>query len=103
MKQVLVFATLLILSWPAPAAEQTRSSFTGIVSAVDEKASVVTVKGATASRAFAVSSDTAIVTLGNTNAALRDLEVGDRVSVTFTDENGKVTARRIECTSKGEM
>jgi Cu/Ag efflux protein CusF len=81
-----------------------RKAYSGTVSAIDTSAPSLTVQGANAaSRMFQVTSTTTIVTAGNPNAKLSNLKVGDRVDVSYTEEDKKLVAHRIECTSSSDV
>ena len=69
---------------------------TGEITAVDVKANTVTIKHKTASMTFNVASDAKFGS-GGENIALNltNLKIGDKVTVHYTDDAGKLTAHKI--------
>ena len=84
------------LAWNAFAAEQTRNVFTGKITALTSDEPSITVQGIDGSRRFGIDSDTVISTTADSDADLDDLQVGDQVNVSYTDDDGILTARRVE-------
>jgi len=81
---------------PAPKPEKAkRQVFTGLIESIDAKAGSVIVKKGPESKTFKLGDKTKYVTTEKKDAALADIKVGDKVKVTYTDENGVLTAHRI--------
>lgn len=72
--------------------------FSGTVSAVDPTAQTVTVKAMVRSKTFHLAADAQIMVEGKSNATLGDLKVGDRVEVTYRDQDNTSVAQRISRT-----
>jgi Cu/Ag efflux protein CusF len=81
----------------APPPKMKRHQFTGEVTAIDAKAGTVIVKKAGAdSKTFKIGEKTKYSTADKKDAALADIKVGDKVTVSYTeDEGGVLTAHKI--------
>jgi Cu/Ag efflux protein CusF len=87
-------------STPTNATAQTpkpkRHQYTGIITSIDAKASTVIVKKEGAeSKTFKIGEKTRYATIDKKDAALTDIKVGDKVTVSFTEEDGVLIAHRI--------
>jgi Cu/Ag efflux protein CusF len=70
--------------------------FTGEISAVDIAGKAVTVKNKDGeTKVFVLTEKTKVGTAENKAAELKDLKVGDKVTVRFMEEDGKNVAQRI--------
>ena len=72
-----------------------RHQFTGVIESVDAKAGSVIVKKDTESKTFKIVEKTKYSTTDKKEAALADIKVGDKVTVTYTEEGGVLTAHKI--------
>ena len=84
--------------------EQSSRETTGTITAIDQQAKTMTVKGAVMTKSFKITSDTQVTNQNSTSARLDDLKVGDKVRVSYTDLDGVLTANsvvRIESNSGG--
>jgi len=72
---------------------------TGDVTAVDAKASMVTVKGRSGEVMVEVVDSTKIKA-GHQSKTLEDVKVGEKVKVVYTEADGKNTAKSIEMKAK---
>jgi Cu/Ag efflux protein CusF len=72
-------------------------SYTGDVTAIDAKAGTIIVKKEGAeSKTFKIGEKTRYATADKAkDAALTDIKVGDKVTVSYTEEDGVLTAHRI--------
>jgi len=68
---------------------------TGEVTAVDTAASTVSVKGRSGEATFSVVDDTKIKA-GHQSKTIEDVKVGEKVTVIYTEADGKNTAKKIE-------
>jgi Cu/Ag efflux protein CusF len=67
---------------------------TGDVAAVDAKANTITVKGKKADTVVTCDDKTKIM-MGKDKKALADVKVGDKVTVKFSEADGKMTAKSV--------
>jgi len=67
---------------------------TGDVAAVDAKANTITVKGKKGDTVVACDDKTKIM-MGKDKKALADVKVGDKVTVKFSEADGKMTAKSV--------
>jgi hypothetical protein len=73
-----------------------RQQFTGLVELIDDKAGTIVVKKGSESKAFKIGEKTKYSTTDKPkDAALTDIEVGDKVLVHYTEEDGVLTAHHI--------
>jgi Cu/Ag efflux protein CusF len=71
-------------------------SYTGDVTAIDAKAGTVIVKKEGAEgKTFKIDEKTRYATADKKDAALTDIKVGDKVLVSYTEEDGVLTAHKI--------
>jgi len=67
--------------------------FTGVVEACD--AACIKVKGRQETKMFVVDAKTKVATAANKAAAIGDVKCGDKVTVFFAEDGGKLIAKRI--------
>ena len=67
---------------------------TGDVAAVDAKAGTITVKGKKGDTTVATDAKTKIM-MGKDVKAIADVKVGDKVTVKFSEADGKMTAKSV--------
>ena len=79
----------------AAAAKPKKQQFTGAIESIDTTANTVKVKQKEESKTFKVSDQTKYSTAEKKIAALSDLKVGDKVTVSYTDESGTLIAQKI--------
>ena len=72
-----------------------RHQFTGVIESIDAKAGSAIVKKDTESKTFKIVEKTKYSTIDKKEAALADIKVGDKVTVTYTEEGGVLTAHKI--------
>jgi len=100
MKKILliVLSCLILLSMPglAAAVEKVKvKHIAGEVAAVDAAANSLTVRGKRAEVVITANEKTS-VKLEKKNASLADLKIGDKVTVKYSETDGKNIARSIE-------
>ncbi|MEW6301990.1 MAG: DUF5666 domain-containing protein [Verrucomicrobiota bacterium] len=78
--------------------EQPNATVTGTLQAVDAATGMVKTKHLLASKRFSLADDCKIVVNGNPEAKLRDLRLGEKVSIDYRDEHGVLIATRIAVT-----
>ena len=71
---------------------------TGEVAAVDAKANTITVKGKKGDTVVTCDDKTKIM-MGKDKKALADVKVGDKVTVKFSEADGKMTAKSVAITA----
>jgi Cu/Ag efflux protein CusF len=79
---------------PAKAAPVKVKQVTGDVAAVDAKAGTITVKGKKGDTTVATDAKTKIM-MGKDVKAIADVKVGDKVTVKFSEADGKMTAKSV--------
>jgi thioredoxin-dependent peroxiredoxin len=79
---------------PAKAAPAKVKQVTGDVAAVDAKAGTITVKGKKGDTTVATDAKTKIM-MGKDVKAIADVKVGDKVTVKFSEADGKMTAKSV--------
>jgi Cu/Ag efflux protein CusF len=80
----------------APAPKPKSHRYTGEVTAIDEKAGTVIVKKEGAeSKTFQIGEKTRYATTDKKEAAITDVKVGDKVTVTYMEEDGVLKAHKI--------
>jgi Cu/Ag efflux protein CusF len=79
---------------PVKAAPAKVKQVTGDVAAVDAKANTITVKGKKGDTVVTCDDKTKIM-MGKDKKALADVKVGDKVTVKFSEADGKMTAKSI--------
>jgi Cu/Ag efflux protein CusF len=100
-----LIAVALAFTLPVQAQESTAPAkpkphhLTGAIESIDVKANTVTVKQTVKqkeeSKTFKVSDQTKYSTAEKKTAALSDLKVGDKVTVSYTEESGALIAQKI--------
>jgi Cu/Ag efflux protein CusF len=82
---------------PAPAPAKPKiHQYTGDITSIDAKAGTVIVKKGEDSKTFKIGEKTRYATADKAKgAALTDIKVGDKVTVSYIDEDGVLTARKI--------
>lgn len=90
----------------APAMEQKKApvkvkQVTGDVAAVDAKANTITVKGKKGDVTVACDAKTKMM-MGKEAKTLADIKVGDKVTVKYTESDGKMTAKSIAIKTAGK-
>jgi len=78
----------------APAKKAVKKQVTGEVTAVDAKANTLTVKGKKGDVMLSADDKTA-VTAGKDKKTLADVKVGDKVTVNYTEADGKNVAHKV--------
>jgi Cu/Ag efflux protein CusF len=78
-----------------PPPKPKRQQFTGLIESIDAKAETVIVKKDTTSKTFKIGEKTKYATADKKEAAITDIKVGDKVKVSYTEDNGVATAHRI--------
>ena len=78
----------------APAKKAVKKQVTGEVTAVDAKANTLTVKGKKGDVMVSTDDKTA-VTAGKDKKTLADVKVGDKVTVNYTEADGKNVAAKV--------
>ena len=69
---------------------------TGEITAVDTKANTVTIKGKTESMTFSLAPDVKYGSEGEkVNLNITNLKVGDKVTIHYTEDAGKLTAHKV--------
>jgi len=74
--------------------------YSGKVTAINPDDNSLTVKQALISHTFKLATGADVLTEDNSHAHIGDLHVGDNVKVTYSEENGVMTATRIERTAQ---
>jgi len=78
-----------------PPPKPKRQQFTGVIESIDAKAESVIIKKGTESKTFKIGEKTKYATADKKEAAITDIKVGDKVKVSFTEDNGVAMAHRI--------
>src|SRR5690242_19536393 len=96
---VAAIASIVVIALPAqaaqgdqPAATETQQSATGIIEKLDATAHTLTIKGLLMSKTFQVADDAVFATKDKPQALLSDFKAGDRVEVTYENQDGKLVA-----------
>jgi Cu/Ag efflux protein CusF len=76
-------------------ATRTEKSYSGVITSVDPKEKVMTVKGLMFSKAFNVADNCAIVAGGKQEVTLNEIRPGQKVNVNYKDVRGVFVAKRI--------
>jgi len=79
---------------PAKAAPAKVKQVTGDVAAVDAKANTITVKGKKGDTVVTCDDKTKIM-MGKDKKAIADVKVGDKVTVKYSEADGKMTAKSV--------
>jgi Cu/Ag efflux protein CusF len=79
----------------AKPAKPKRQSFTGLIESIDAKAGTAVVKKGTESKTFKIGEKTKYATADKKEAEISDIKVGDKVKVSYTDDDGVAMAHRI--------
>jgi len=79
----------------APAKKAAKKQVTGEVTAVDAKANTLTVKGKKGDVTVSTNDKTTVVA-GKDKKTLADVKAGDKVTVKYTEADGKNTATKVE-------
>jgi len=80
----------------APATKPKRHQYTGDITAINAMGGTVIVKKEGAeSKTFKIGEKTKYATADKKDAALTDIKVGDKVTVSYTEEDGVLTAHKI--------
>jgi Cu/Ag efflux protein CusF len=82
----------------APATKAVKKQVTGEVTAVDAKANTLTVKGK-AGDVMVSTDDKTKVMAGKDKKTLADVKVGDKVTVKYTEADGKNVANKVSITA----
>ena len=96
-----IAALALSVAAPVRAADEAappkpkRHQFTGIVESIDAKAGTAIVKKDTESKTFKIGEKTKYSTVDKKEAAVGDIKVGDKVTVSYTEEGGALIAHKI--------
>jgi Cu/Ag efflux protein CusF len=69
--------------------------FTGVIDAIDAKAGTLTVKKKDESKTFSCAADAKFATATKKEAALADFKVGDKVTVSYSEEGTKLIAHKV--------
>jgi ribosomal 50S subunit-recycling heat shock protein len=75
--------------------EQNDLNFSGTIRAIDAEKQTVTAKSLLHEKTFHVGDGCKIVVNGQVNGSLRDLRIGDRMSVSYDNADGVLVASRI--------
>ena len=75
--------------------EQNSATFVGTVAAIDSTTRSVKIKDSHAERKFNLADNCPIVINGKMNGDLSDLRIGDRVSLSYDNEDGVLVANRL--------
>jgi Cu/Ag efflux protein CusF len=89
---------------PAPAAPAKANTHeaTGKITAVDAKAGTLSIKRKNAEVTFTIAKDCKVSLPDKADATVADLKVGDKVTVTYTEEAGAKVAQKIGIPKKHE-
>lgn len=82
--------------WLAQKVEDTSETFTGTVEAIDAGANSIKVKSLINTRKFNLGEGCKIVLNGETNGKLKDLRIGQKVTIDYEEVKGVMVAARIE-------
>jgi Cu/Ag efflux protein CusF len=82
-------------SYVARRIEQQDHEFSGTIQAIDSQTRTVKAKSMLNERKFNLTDDCKIIIAGQAEARLRDLRIGDRVSLSYEDRDGVLVANRI--------
>jgi PDZ domain-containing secreted protein len=82
--------------WLAQKVEDTSETFTGAVEAIDAGSNSIKVKSLINTRKFNLGEGCKIVLNGETNGKLKDLRIGQKVTIDYEEVKGVMVAARIE-------
>ncbi len=91
----LMFVFAVTAAFAADAAKAKKATVTGPVIAIDAKAGTLTVKGPKKGDVALTANDRTKVMADKDMKTLADIKAGDKVSVEYTEADGKNTAKKI--------